>query len=631
MAEKHSVGVPTPRIDGEYKVSGKARYAVDVTFPDMLWGKILRSPISYGRIKSIDTSKAMQVPGVVGILTGEDVAGLRIGRRVVDMPIVADGIVRFIGEKVAAVSAETEDAAEEAAALIEVEYEEMDPVLDPVEAMESSAPLLHPDVHTYKGLPQKLDAPTNRVIYVNWEKGDIEKGFEEADVIVENTFTTPKVHQAYIEPHSCVAKTDPATGAAEIWACSKVPYGIRGQVAAAVQVDPESIVVHPCYIGGDFGGKGDFMDIALCYSLSKKSGGRPVKIVMDYDEEFIAGNPRHASIIKVKTGARKDGTITAHHMDFIFDTGAYCAFKPNGILGGPQKSPGPYNMPNTFVEEHMVYTNQVPCGHMRSPGDPQGFFANESQLDLLAEALGMNPADLRKKNLLEGVHDSPVGEKVDYVGSNAVFDKALEEVKYYEPRPRNVGKGIGLVQWSVNGGKGLVKFRLDETGTLTVSSAMLDQGVGTFTLLEQMAEQELKIPGREHQVRALRHQRRHPGFRPGRQPRHPGLRQRRLRRHHEDPRGVAGGRRQRAGRAQGRPRPFRRAGGAQERGAGHGLCRRGQGQGLGHRDRGALRRHFQGRGCHPAVPNRHSCAPNCHSCESRNPVLSHRHHRRRGE
>ncbi|MCY4487197.1 MAG: molybdopterin-dependent oxidoreductase, partial [Deltaproteobacteria bacterium] len=372
MAETHSVGVPTPRIDGEFKVSGKAKYAVDVTFPDMLWGKILRSPISYGRIKSIDTSKAMQVPGVVGILTGEDVSGLLIGRRVVDMPIVADGIVRFIGEKVAAVSAETEDAAEEAAALIEVEYEEMDPVLDPVEAMESSATLLHPEVHTYKGLPQKLDGPSNRVIYVSWEKGDIDKGFAEADVIVENTFTTPKVHQAYIEPHSCVAKTDPETGAAEIWACSKVPYGIRGQVAAAVQVDPESIVVHPCYIGGDFGGKGDFMDIALCYSLSKKSGGRPVKIVMDYDEEFIAGNPRHASIIKVKTGAKKDGTITAHHMDFIFDTGAYCAFKPNGILGGPQKSPGPYNMPNTFVEEHMVYTNQVPCGHMRSPGDPQG-------------------------------------------------------------------------------------------------------------------------------------------------------------------------------------------------------------------------------------------------------------------
>lgn len=494
MADKQVVGVSTPRIDGELKVSGEAKYAVDITVPGMLWGKILRSPISYGRIKSIDTSKAMKVPGVVGILTGKDVSGQLIGRRVVDMPILADGVVRFIGEKVAAVSAETEAAAEEAVELIEVEYEEMDPVLDPIEAMKPEAPLLHPNVATYKGLPQKLDGPTNRVIYVKWEKGNIEQGFKEADVIVENTFTTPKVHQAYIEPHSCVAKADPKTGEAEVWSCSKVPYAVRDQVANAVGVEPEKIVVNPCYIGGDFGGKGDFMDIALCYSLSKKSGGRPVKIVMDYDEEFMAGNPRHASIIKVKTGAKKDGTIVAHHMDFVFDSGGYCAFKPNGILGGPQKSPGPYRIPNALIEEHMVYTNQVPCGHMRSPGDPQGFFANESQLDLLAEALNMSPAELRKKNLLEGVADSPVGEKVDYVGSNEVFDRALNEAKYFAARPKYVGRGIGLVQWTVNGGKGVVKFKLDDAGTLTVSSAMLDQGVGTFTLLEQMAEQELQIP-----------------------------------------------------------------------------------------------------------------------------------------
>jgi len=392
------------------------------------------------------------------------------------------------------VSAETEAAAEEAVELIEVEYEEMEPVLDPVKSMTPAAPILHPNVQTYKGLPAELDGPTNRVIYLKWEKGDIEQGFKEADVIVENTFTTPKVHQAYIEPHSCVAKADPATGDGEIWACSKVPYAIRDQVANAVGIEPEKIVVNPCYIGGDFGGKGDFMDVALCYELSKKSGGRPVKIVMDYDEEFIAGNPRHASIIKVKTGAKKDGTIVAHYMDFIFDSGAYCAFKPNGSLGGPGISPGPYRIPNTLVEEHMVYTNQVPCGHMRSPGDPQGFFANESQLDLLAEALGITGADLRKKNLLEGISEAPVGGKVDYVGSHEVLERALKEVKYYEQKPKYVGHGIGMVQWSVNGGKGVVKFKLDDTGTLTVSSAMLDQGVGTFTLLEQMAEQELKIP-----------------------------------------------------------------------------------------------------------------------------------------
>jgi CO/xanthine dehydrogenase Mo-binding subunit len=396
MATRQVVGNPTPRVEGEYKVTGKAIYAVDVMVPGMLWGKVLRSPISAGRIKRIDASKALQLPGVKAVVTGEDVTGLKIGRRLVDMPILADGVVRFIGEKVAAVAADDELIAEEAAGLIEVEYEETEPLLDPVKAMEPSAPLIHPDVLTYKGRPGKLDAPSNAFIYVSWKKGDIEAGFRQADTIVENTFRTNKVHQAYIEPHSCVVKTEP-DGSAEIWACSKVPYGIREQVANAVQIDPEKLVVHPCYIGGDFGGKGDFMDIALVYVMSKKAG-QPVKMVMDYDEEFVAGNPRHASVIKVKTGVKKDGTVVAHHMNFIFDSGAYGAFKPNAFLNGPHACAGPYNIPHVLIEEHMVYTNQIPCGHMRSPGDPQGFFANESQLDLVAKKLGMDRIKFRRKN-----------------------------------------------------------------------------------------------------------------------------------------------------------------------------------------------------------------------------------------
>ncbi len=378
MITKHIVGNPTPRVDGEQKVTGKAVYAVDVTLPGMLWGKILRSPISYGRIKSINVSRALQLPGVKTVVTGGDVTGLRIGRKLYDMPIVAEGVVRFIGEKVAAVAAETEDIAEEALGLIDVEYEDLEPVIDPVEAMKTSAPILHPEVQTYKGLPEKLDRPTNTFIHKVWKKGDVEVGFQQADLIVENTFITNQVHQAYIEPHSCVVKAD-KSGGAEIWACSKVPYGIRDQVANAFQLPPEKLVVHPCYIGGDFGGKGDFMDIALCYSLSKKSG-QPVKIVMNYGEEFMAGNPRHASIIKVKTGVKRDGTMVAHYMDFIFDSGAYGAFKPNAFLGGPAISAGAYKIPHVLIEEEMVYTNQVPCGHMRAPGDPQGFLPMRASL-----------------------------------------------------------------------------------------------------------------------------------------------------------------------------------------------------------------------------------------------------------
>lgn len=501
MAMKKIVGRPTPRVEGELKVTGKAVYAVDVTFPDMLWGKVLRSPIPYGRIKSIDAGRALNLPGVKTVVTGEEVTGLKIGRRVYDMPILADGVVRFIGEKVAAVAAESEEIAEQALDLIEVEYEELEPVLDPVEAMKPGAPLIHPDVMSYKGLPARLEAPSNDFIYTTWKKGDIEIGFREADLIVESTFKTNQVHHAYIEPHSCVAKAKPS-GEADIWACSKVPYAIRDQVANALGISPEKLVIHPCYIGGDFGGKGDFMDVALCYLLSKKSG-RPVKMVMDYGEEFIAGNPRHASIVKVKTGAKKDGTLVAHHMEFIFDSGAYGAFKPNGLLNGPHISAGPYRIPHVLIEEHMVYTNKIPCGHMRSPGEPQGFFANESQMDLVARRLGMDPAGFRKKNLMSDGDIDPVGAHVNHIKAQETLRRALQDAGYYKRKPKNVGRGMALIQWLPAGGRGSVALTLDEKGMVTLASAMLDQGGGTYTLLCEIVGQELQIPVENIRVELL--------------------------------------------------------------------------------------------------------------------------------
>ena len=501
MAIKKVVGIPTPRVEGKDKVTGRAKYAVDVTLPGMLWGKVLRSPIPSGRIKRIDASRALHLPGVKTVVTGEDVTGLKIGRRVYDMPILADGVVRFIGEKVAAVAAESEEIAEQALDLIEVEYEDLEPVLDPVKAMEPSAPLIHPEVMSYKGLPEKLAAPSNDFIYKTWKKGDISVGFKQAELIVENTFATKTVHHAYLEPHSCVVQAN-ESGGAEIWSCSKVPYAIREQVANAIRIPPEKLVIHPVYIGGDFGGKGDFMDIAVCYFLSRKSG-RPVKMIMDYSEEFVAGNPRHASIIKVKTGVKKDGTLVAHHMEFIFDSGAYGAFKPNGFLNGPHLSAGPYKIPHVFIEEHMVYTNKVPCGHMRAPGDPQGFFANESQLDLVARKLGMEPAEFRKKNLMRDGDVDPVGEKIDYIKAEETLKRALEEAGYYKPKPKNVGRGVALVQWVTNSGQGSVALEIDEQGAVTLASAMLDQGGGTYTLLCEIVAEELKVPLEKIRVQTL--------------------------------------------------------------------------------------------------------------------------------
>jgi carbon-monoxide dehydrogenase large subunit len=438
---------------------------------------------------------------VHAVVTGEDCSGLKIGRRLYDMPILADGEVRFVGEKVAAVAADTELIAEEAVNLIEVEYEETEPILDPVETMKPGTRLIHPDVVNYKGLPKPLKEPSNDFIYMTWGRGDIETGFRQADIVVENTFTTPVVHHSYIEPHSCVVDTAP-DGSAQFWSCSKVPYGVREQVANALQIPQEKLVFNPVYIGGDFGGKGDFMDLAVVYLLSKKAG-RPVKVVMDYDEEFSAGNPRHASIVHVKTGVKKDGTIVAHHMNFIFDSGAYGAFKPNAFLNGPHLSAGPYNIPHAFIEEHMVYTNKIPCGHMRSPGDPQGFFANESQMDLVAKRLGMDPIKFRQKNFMHDGDIDPTGEEYSYIKTDETLKKALEDSGYHRPKPKNVGRGVGLVQWTGASGVGTVAITLDEKGVATISSAMLDQGGGTYTILSEIVAEELKMPLSQVKVQLL--------------------------------------------------------------------------------------------------------------------------------
>ena len=498
---KRVVGRPTPRVEGEHKVSGRAVYAVDVVLPGMLWGKVLRSPISSGRIKRIEISRALQVPGVKTVITGEDVTGLKIGRRVYDMPILADGVVRFIGEKVAAVAAETEEIAEQALDLIEVEYEELEPGLDPLEAIRPTAPLIHPDVASYNGLPNKLDTPSNVFVYMAWKKGDVELGFQESDLIVENTFTTNKVHHAYIEPHSCVVKAN-ESGGAELWSCSKVPYGVRDQLATAVRIDPEKLVFHPVYIGGDFGGKGDFMDLPVCYFLSLKSG-RPVKMVMDYDEEFIAGNPRHSSIIKIRTGVKKDGTLKAHHMEFIFDSGAYGAFKPRGFLHGSGERPGPYRIPHALVEQKMVYTNKIPCGHMRSPGDPQGAFANESQMDLVARRLGMDPAEFRRKNLMRDGDELPTGGAITHIKGEETLAMALKESGYHKPKAKNTGRGIAVTQWLPRGGEGAITITIDDKGDIIVASAMLDQGTGTYTVLCEIVGEELQVPVHKIRVESL--------------------------------------------------------------------------------------------------------------------------------
>jgi CO/xanthine dehydrogenase Mo-binding subunit len=495
------VGRPTPRVEGELKVTGKAQYSADVNLPDTLWGRCLRSPIAYGRIKRIDTTKAWQVPGVKAVITGQDVTGLRIGRCIYDTPVLADGVVRFIGEKVVAVAAETRLAADQALELIEVEYEELEPLLDPVEAAKPGAPVLHPDLLSYKGLPVPVETLGNVFAYLRWGKGNIEEGFKQADLVIENTYTTQVTHQSYLEPHACVVKTEPS-GGAEVWSCSKTPFAVRGQLSNCIGVAKEKLIFHPTHIGGDFGGKGGFMDVPVAYFLSKKSG-QPVKVIMDYTEELTAGNPRHPSIIKIKTGVKKDGTIVAHHIDFLFDSGAYASMKPAGYLIGASTCAGPYKIANCLIEERMVYTNKIPCGHMRAPGDPQGFFANESQLDIVARKLGMDPAEFKRRNMLHDGDETPTGGHISHIRGKEALDKALQLAGYKKPKPKNVGRGLSFSEWSPSGGEGNVFVTIEEDGHVKVISPVVDQGAGVLTVIVEVVGEELKIPATDIELKQV--------------------------------------------------------------------------------------------------------------------------------
>ena len=404
------IGQSIVRGEGPDKVTGKSVFAADVVLPGMLWGKALRSPFPHARIVSIDTAQARAVPGVHAVITAADLPEALVGRRLRDMPVLARDRVRFAGEKVAAVAADDLDAAEEALLLIDVEYEELPQVFDAEEAMTPGAPVLHSAMLAYQGLPQPPSGLDNVFAHITWGKGEVDQGFAESDLVFEHSYNAQLMHQAYIEPHACVVSVEPS-GMVQAWVNNKDPYVLRGQLAAVWNIPEERIVLNPCNIGGDFGGKGSFMDVPLCYYLSLHSG-RPVKMVMDYIQELMAANPRHPAVMTIKTGVKRDGTLWARQARVVFDSGAYGAFKPTVYLRGADHLCGVYRIPHARIDSYMVYTNNVPKGHMRSPAKPQVVFAVESHMDMIARELEMDPLEFRLKNVLKEGDSSPVGPRL---------------------------------------------------------------------------------------------------------------------------------------------------------------------------------------------------------------------------
>ena len=492
VASYSVIGQPIVRGEGPEKVSGQSVYASDVNLPGMLWGKILRSPLPYARIVSIDTSRAKALPGVHAVITGQDIPDRRVGRLLRDCPVLCKDKVLFVGDKVAAVAADDPDIAEEALLLIDVEYEDLSPVFDPEEAMTGDAPTLHEDMASYPGLPQPPSGINNVFAYNGWDKGDIEQGFAESDLIFEHTFTTQLHHQAYLEPHACVVDIDD-DGRVQIWACNKGPFMLREQLAAVWDMPQNNILVNPTNIGGDFGGKGSFMDIPLCYYLAQASG-RPVKMVMDYVQELMAGNPRHPATITIKTGMKSDGRIWARQARCVFNSGAYGAFKPRVHLRGADHSGGPYRIPNVHIDSYMVYTNNIPCGHMRAPAKPQVAFAVESHMDLIAREMGMDPYEFRMLNVLQDGDSNPVGEEWVNIRAGDVLQKAAEAAGWDRPKAPNVGRGISISDQPPGSGMSSAEVRMDAEGKATLLMSLWDTGTGAHTVLRQMVAETLTIP-----------------------------------------------------------------------------------------------------------------------------------------
>ena len=495
MAKNSSIiGAAVGRVEGADKVSGTAIYGADVHFADALWGKILRSPYPHARIKNIDTSKAWKVAGVKAIVTGKDEPEHYQGKSIRDIPVLCWDKVRFVGDRVAAVAAEDKDAAEEACSLIDVEYEELPAVFDVLDAMKPDAPVLHDNAPAYDGAPEDIMAPAggNVVNKLTFGKGDIEKGFAEADLVLEHTFRMPIHHQGYLEPQSFLVKIAD-DGTVNAWASTKGPFGTRAQFAKAVGIPASQIHLQAVHVGADFGGKSGAGELPICYFLAKQAK-RPVKIVLSHSEELTAMNPDHYTVVKVKTGVKRDGRMTARYLQAIHGTGAYAGMKPGRASIGGAGSATPYKIANSYMEALQVYTNTVPCGFWRAPGAIQATFASESHMDLIAKELKMDPAKFRMMNLVGEGEENALGRSWSGVKAKETLKAALDAAGWKSPKRANVGRGVAMYERGTGAGKVWVNLTAEADGSLTVFTVAGDQGTGLQTVLCQTVAAEMQVP-----------------------------------------------------------------------------------------------------------------------------------------
>ncbi len=492
------VGQPMPRPDVVGKVTGRLKFADDISFPDMLHGRVLRSAYPHARIRRIDVSKARALPGVVAVLTHADVPGKnRHGLIYEDWPVLCEDKVRYVGDAIAIVAAETREIATRALDLIEVEYEPLPVVSDPVQARQPDAPLVHEEWPT-----------GNLLKHIHVERGDVEAGFAEAEVIVEREYRTPFYDHVFLEPECSIGVPAgyPGHEKLTVYVGSQIPYKDRDQIAAALGLAPEDVRVIGTPIGGGFGGKEDIAG-QIHAALLAQATGRPVKVLFDRAESLRVHPKRHATIIRVRTGARRDGRLVAVQAELYGDTGAYASLGDKVMTRATTHAAGPYDVPHVRIDCYAMYTNNPPAGAFRGFGVTQSAFAIESNMDILARELGIDPFELRRINALRVGSVTNTGQVLrESVGLLECLDRVEAVIR--EEMAQGDGDGTAPVRrgWGIaaaykntglGGGapdKAGAEVEAYPDGTAEARSSSADMGQGLMTVVAQIAAEELGLP-----------------------------------------------------------------------------------------------------------------------------------------
>jgi CO/xanthine dehydrogenase Mo-binding subunit len=498
------VGQELPYLDAVERVTGTVPYTLNLELPGMLHVKLLRSPHPHARIRRIDPSGADRRPGVAYVLTGPRLLELGVGTHygvvIQDKPIVALDKVRYVGDIVAAVAAVDEDTALEALEHIAVEYEELPAVFDAEEALRPDAPLLFetlpPQRQTFADIILHRAPGTNLCNHFKLRKGDVAQGFAEADEIFEDVYSTPAAQHCPLEPHVVLAQWEPE-GRLVVWSATQTPYSVRADLAELFRLPQAKVRVLTATLGGAYGAKSyiHLEPLAAALALATR---RPVKLVLSRQEEFLEIT-KHPSRIYIRTGVKRDGTLTAREIRCYWSAGAYADISPRLIKNGGYASPGPYRIPHIKVDSYGVYTNLPPAGAFRGYGAPQAHWAGESQMDDIARALGIDPVELRLRNLLREGDAFATSEQMHDVHFHELLREAAARVGWGTPKPqprpgKAIGRGVAVaLKSTVTPSTSVAAVRVEADGSITVLTSTVEMGQGAKGILAQIAAEQFGV------------------------------------------------------------------------------------------------------------------------------------------